>query len=629
MIIIIIDNVKRRRNGVEIDMMINKRLISICDESKKYMGLTILCSWIGIICNIIIVLLIGQLINVMVAGQTLNLTSGSLWTAMSDYMLTKHVSLTMGIIIIVIALIVKLVSHHLYGTFSYKSSANARATLRRLVYEKLLRLGMDYQKSEKTSGVVQLSIEGVEQLEIYFGKYIPQFFYSLLAPLTLFVVISFISWQAALVFMLCVPLIPVSIIAIMKVAKRILKEYWNNYANLGDTFLENLQGLTTLKVYGQDDQKHIEMNEEAEAFRRITMNVEAERFRKITMKVLSMQLNSINIMDLIAFGGSALGTIVALYQFKNGNLQVGDLIVIILLSSEFFIPLRLLGSYFHIAMNGMAASDRIFALLDTEEEVVKSPKVIPASDQLNIKVENVNFSYDGQRQVLKDISLDLTPGGLTAIVGESGSGKSTMAALLLAQKKVNHGQITLNGVRLSDIAPEELYRHVSLVSAHSHIFKGTLRDNLLMANPAATMEEIEQALKTARLYEFVTSLPNGLETEVAENGSSLSGGQKQRLALARVILANRQAIIFDEATSNIDVESEEAIWDAIYDLSETKTIMVISHRLSSVKRAKMIHVFKLGELVESGTHEALMSQDGVYAHMVSEQQQLESIREVR
>ncbi len=423
MIIIIIDNVKRRRNGVEIDMMINKRLISICDESKKYMGLTILCSWIGIICNIIIVLLIGQLINVMVAGQTLNLTSGSLWTAMSDYMLTKHVSLTMGIIIIVIALIVKLVSHHLYGTFSYKSSANARATLRRLVYEKLLRLGMDYQKSEKTSGVVQLSIEGVEQLEIYFGKYIPQFFYSLLAPLTLFVVISFISWQAALVFMLCVPLIPVSIIAIMKVAKRILKEYWNNYANLGDTFLENLQGLTTLKVYGQDDQKHIEMNEEAEAFRRITM------------KVLSMQLNSINIMDLIAFGGSALGTIVALYQFKNGNLQVGDLIVIILLSSEFFIPLRLLGSYFHIAMNGMAASDRIFALLDTEEEVVKSPKVIPASDQLNIKVENVNFSYDGQRQVLKDISLDLTPGGLTAIVGESGSGKSTMAALLLAQKK--------------------------------------------------------------------------------------------------------------------------------------------------------------------------------------------------
>ncbi len=598
-------------------MMINKRLIGICDESKKYMGLTILCSWISIVCNIIIVLLIGQLINVMVAGQTLNLESGSLWMAMSEYMVTKNISLTVGIVMIIIALLVKLISQYLYGTFSYKSSANARATLRRLVYEKLLRLGMDYQKAEKTSGVVQLSIEGVEQLEIYFGKYIPQFFYSLLAPLTLFVVISFISWQAALVFMLCVPLIPMSIIAIMKVAKRILKEYWSNYANLGDTFLENLQGLTTLKVYGQDERKHMKMNEEA------------EKFRRITMKVLSMQLNSINIMDLIAFGGSAIGTIVALYQFKNGNLQVGDLIVIILLSSEFFIPLRLLGSYFHIAMNGMAASDRIFALLDTEEETVKSPKIVPTSEQLEIKVENVNFSYDGERQVLKDISLDLTPGGLTAIVGESGSGKSTMAALLLAQKKANTGQITLNGVSLTDIAPEELYRHVSLVSAHSHIFQGTILDNLLMAKSTATMQEIEQALKTARLYDFVTSLPNGLETEIAENGSSLSGGQKQRLALARVILANRQAIIFDEATSNIDVESEEAIWDAIYELAETKTIMVISHRLASVKRAKVIHVFKLGALVESGTHESLMDANGVYANMILEQQQLESIREVK
>ena len=598
-------------------MMINKRLINICDESKKYMGLTIFCSWIGIICNIIIILLIGQLINVMVGGQTLNLESGSLWWAMSNFNLTNHISLSTAVIIVSIALIVKLISQYLHGTFSYKSSANARATLRHLVYEKLLRLGMDYQKAEKTSSIVQLSIEGVEQLEIYFGKYLPQFFYSLLAPLTLFVVISFISWQAALVFMLCVPLIPVSIIAIMKVAKRILKEYWNNYADLGDTFLENLQGLTTLKVFGQDDRKHIEMNEEA------------ENFRRITMKVLSMQLNSINIMDLIAFGGSAIGTIVALYQFKNGNLQVGDLIVIILLSSEFFIPLRLLGSYFHIAMNGMAASDRIFALLDADEEPIVQPKEIPVSDELEIQVKNVNFSYDGERQVLKNISFNLKPKGLTAIVGESGSGKSTMATLLLAQKKANAGEITLNGVSLAEIAPEELYRHVSLVSAHSHIFKGTLRDNLLMAKPDATVEEIEAALKTARLYDFVVGLPNGLETEVTENGSSLSGGQKQRLALARVILANRQAIIFDEATSNIDVESEEVIWDAIYDLAETKTIMVISHRLASVKRAKMIHVFKLGELVESGTHDVLMQQNGVYAHMVSEQQQLERIREVK
>ena len=263
---------------------------------------------------------------------------------------------------------------------------------------------MAYQQVEKTSGIVQLSIEGVEQLEIYFGKYIPQFFYSLLAPITLFVCLSFISFKAALVFMLGVPLIPLSIVAIMKVAKRILKAYWNNYANLGETFLENLQGLTTLKVYNQDERKHQEMNEEAEGF------------RQITMKVLSMQLNSINVMDLIAFGGSAIGTIVALYEFKRGMLQVGDLIVIILLSSEFFIPLRLLGSYFHIAMNGMAASDRIFALLDAPEEEEGALEMMPSSPQTVIQLSHLNFSYDGERQVLQDISLDLKSGGLTAIV---------------------------------------------------------------------------------------------------------------------------------------------------------------------------------------------------------------------
>ncbi len=306
-------------------MMMNKRLIAMCDESKKYMGLTILCSWVGIVCNIVIVWLIGQLINRMVEGEALNMTGGSIGEALSSYPLIGPISLATGMIVVMIALVVKWVSHYLYGCYSYQASANARTTLRRLIYQKLLRLGMAYQQVEKTSGIVQLSIEGVEQLEIYFGKYIPQFFYSLLAPITLFVCLSFISFKAALVFMLGVPLIPLSIVAIMKVAKRILKAYWNNYANLGETFLENLQGLTTLKVYNQDERKHQEMNEEAEGF------------RQITMKVLSMQLNSINVMDLIAFGGSAIGTIVALYEFKRGMLQVGDLIVIILLSSEFFI----------------------------------------------------------------------------------------------------------------------------------------------------------------------------------------------------------------------------------------------------------------------------------------------------
>ena len=597
-------------------MMMNKRLIAMCDESKKYMGLTILCSWVGIVCNIVIVWLIGQLINRMVEGEALSMTGGSIGEALSSYPLIGPISLATGMIVVMIALVVKWVSHYLYGCYSYQASANARTTLRRLIYQKLLRLGMAYQQVEKTSGIVQLSIEGVEQLEIYFGKYIPQFFYSLLAPITLFVCLSFISFKAALVFMLGVPLIPLSIVAIMKVAKRILKAYWNNYANLGETFLENLQGLTTLKVYNQDERKHQEMNEEAEGF------------RQITMKVLSMQLNSINVMDLIAFGGSAIGTIVALYEFKRGMLQVGDLIVIILLSSEFFIPLRLLGSYFHIAMNGMAASDRIFALLDAPEEEEGALEMMPSSPQTVIQLSHLNFSYDGERQVLQDISLDLKSGGLTAIVGESGSGKSTIASLLLAQRRVANGSILINNLPLSDVRKEELYRYVSLVSAHSHIFKGTIRENLLMAREGVTTDEMMQALRTARLESFVMQLPQGLDTEVSDNGSSLSGGQKQRLALARVILADRPVIIFDEATSNIDVESEEAIWESIYELAKQKTVLVISHRLASVKEAKVIYVLNEGQLVESGTHHELMHRGGHYTRMVEKQHQLESMREV-
>lgn len=597
-------------------MMINKRLIGICDDSTKYMRYTIFFNWLSLICNITIIWLIGQFINQIANEETLNIGSSTLWQSMKDFPLMWELNLLVGCIIIILALIGRLVFHHFLAKYSYKASANARVTLRNLIYEKLLRLGMAYQERENTSTIVQMSIDGVEQLEIYFGKYLPQFFYALLAPITLFVVLATISWQAALVFMLCVPLIPVSIIAIMRIAKKILKEYWHNYANLSDTFLENLQGLITLKAYSQDDKKHQEMNEEA------------QNFRKITMKVLSMQLNSINIMDLVAFGGSALGTIVALHQFRAGNLMIGSLIIIILLSSEFFIPLRLLGSYFHVAMNGMAAAERIFELLDCEEVRILEPQTISNETQLSIDLKKVGFSYDGERQVLRDISFSLTSGGVTAIVGESGSGKSTIASLLLGQIVATEGEVLLNGTNLKRIELKELYKSVILVSAHSHIFKGTIRENLLMANPDASESQMMEALKLARLDEFVGKLPAGIETEILENGSSLSGGQKQRLALARTILANRSLIIFDEATSNIDVDSEELIWKAIYELAKTKTILVISHRLKTLRGAKIIHVLEKGKLVESGVHEELMNQAGVYAQMTQAQLELEQIREV-
>lgn len=583
-------------------MMINKRLINLCSQSKKYIALTILANWISIICNIITIILVGQFINKVYFGGITTLTVVDI---------LKPGSVIIGL------LIIRFISNILYAKFSNLASSEARTILRELVYKKLLKLGTGYSGVESTSSIVQVMVEGVEQLEIYFGKYLPQFFYSLLVPVTLFIFMSFISFKAALVFILCVPLIPVSIIAIMKIAKRILKDYWKSYSDLGGSFLENLQGLTTLKVFDIDEERHEKMN------------IEAEKFRKITMKVLSMQLNSITIMDLVAFGGAAAGTIVALIQLRNGDLLPGSLLIIILLSSEFFIPLRLLGSYFHIAMNGMAASDRIFGILDAEErekEVDENIKEI--KEDINIKLKNVTFSYDGEREVLKNINMDITPKGIVAIVGESGSGKSTVASIVLNNYKVNKGQVLLNNTDIEKVNLNLVYENIGLISTNSYIFNGSILDNLLVGNKNATDKEINEALKVARLDSFVEGLKDKLNTNVGEGGSALSGGQKQRLALARAILANRKMIIFDEATSNIDVESEEAIWEAIYDLSKDKTILVISHRLANVRDAKNIYVMNKGELVEEGTHEELMNLNGYYHNMVNKQNELEEIREV-
>ncbi len=598
-------------------MMINKRLINLCKESKKYIGLTIFVNWLSVLCNIVTILLVGQFINKIYIGEKINIDGNGIISAMNSFKVWGRVSLLSAVLIIAILLCVRYLCNILYAIFSSAASATARVTLRDLIYQKLLRLGTGYTKVESTSAVVQVAVEGIEQLEIYFGKYLSQFFYSLLVPVTLFIFMSFISFKAALVFILSVPLIPISIIAIMKIAKRILKDYWKSYSNLGGTFLENLQGLTTLKVYNMDQERHEKMN------------VEAENFRKITMKVLSMQLNSITIMDLVAFGGAAAGTIVALLQFSRGEIPVGSLFIIILLSSEFFIPLRLLGSYFHIAMNGMAASDRMFGILDAEErEKPTDLAEVKEFTDISIELNNVDFSYDGERKVLNNINMNITPGGLTAIVGESGSGKSTIASLILNNYSVTSGELKINGENIDKLSLESIYSNLAIVSTNSYIFNGTILDNLLIAKKDASKEEIESALKAARLYDFVSSLENGLSTDVGQAGSALSGGQKQRLALARTILANREMIIFDEATSNIDVESEESIWESIYELSNEKTILVISHRLANVKEAKKIYVMNKGNLVEEGTHNELMGKAGHYSEMVNKQNELEEIREV-
>ena len=592
--------------------MINKRLINLCGESKKYIGLTVFVNWLSVLCNIIIVFLIGNFINKIYLGVELPLGGESLFKWASNFNVMGNISLVWSIVIIGILLFTRFICNILYAKFSNLASSNARVKLREMIYKKLLHLGTGYSSVESTSSVVQVMVEGIEQLEIYFGKYLSQFIYALLVPVTLFIFMSFISIKAALVFILCVPLIP-----IMKIAKRILKDYWKSYSDLGGTFLENLQGLTTLKVFNIDEERHAKMNEEAESF------------RKVTMRVLSMQLNSITIMDLVAFGGAAAGTIVALIQFKNGEILIGSLLIIILLSSEFFIPLRLLGSYFHIAMNGMAASDRMFGILDAEERN-KDIHIAAGTKfkEVFVTLKDVSFSYDGERNVLNNIDMEISPKGLVAIVGESGSGKSTIASLILNSHKVTKGEILINNTNVENIALDCIYENIALVSTNSYIFNGTILDNLLIGNKKATKEEIESALKTARLYDFVKSLKEGLNTNVGEGGNALSGGQKQRLALARAVLADRKMIIFDEATSNIDVESEESIWEAIYELSKEKTILVISHRLANVKDAKEIYVMNKGTLVEKGTHEALYELNGYYASMVNNQSKLEEVREV-
>ncbi|WP_330371277.1 ABC transporter ATP-binding protein/permease [Alkaliphilus transvaalensis] len=593
--------------------MINKRLINLCGESKKYILLTVMTNWLATVCNILTVLLLGKIIN----GVFNQINGVALPTELGGIPYHREY------LIIGILLIIRFISNIVSTHFSHRASSKAKVKLRNMIYDKLLRLGLNYNDNTSTSSILQMSIEGVEALEIYFGRYLPQFFYALLAPITLFIVFSFISLKTAIVFILCVPLIPLSIIAIMKIAKRILKNYWNTYSNLGESFLDNLQGLTTLKIFNIDESVHRKMNDEAEGF------------RKITMKVLSMQLNSITIMDLIAFGGSALGSIVALNQYLIGNINLGQTLIIILLSSEFFIPLRLLGSFFHVAMNGIAAADKIFVLLDTKErEKLKATSTSideaavarfdgTETTGLNILIDHINFSYDGKKEVIKGVSMEIPAKSFIAIVGESGSGKSTIASLLLNNYEVEEGEISFNGVNINQINNEKLYNKLALIATNSYIFNGTILDNFLMAKPDATVEEIETALQLTNLSGFVKSLEDGLNTKVGEGGSLLSGGQKQRLALARAILTNREVFIFDEATSNIDVESEEVIWDSIGKLSKEKTTIVISHRLANVIGADGIYVMDNGRVIEFGNHKELMALKGKYYNMINEQSMLE------
>lgn len=571
-------------------MMINKRLIGTVEESKKYIAGNVAFQWVSLGANI-----------TMMASITSYLAKLFEKTATRADM-----GITIGIV--VAAVLVRFVCSIGASKMSYLSSKAVKKTLRERIYQKLLRLGTSYKEKVQTSEVVQVAVEGVDQLETYFGAYLPQFFYAMLAPLTLFVVLSFVNFPSAIVLLICVPLIPVAIAAVQTWAKKLLSKYWGQYTALGDTFLENLQGLTTLKIYQADDFKNKEMNEES------------EKFRKITMKVLTMQLNSVTIMDLIAYGGAALGVVMATTQFAAGKVDLAGCLLIILLSADFFIPMRLLGSYFHIAMNGMAASDKIFRLLDLPEEEAKTESV---PSDCTIRCEKVHFSYEADREILHGVNMTFPMGSFTAIVGESGCGKSTISGILMGRNKGYTGSVTVGGKELKDISEASLMEHFTYISHQSYLFKGTVRENLLMGNPNATEEQLWALLEHVNLADFLRS-ENGLNTLLMEKASNLSGGQCQRLALARALLHDSPVYIFDEATSNIDVESENDIMTEIRRLAKSKTVILISHRLANVTDSDSIYVMEKGNVVESGNHEKLLAADGAYAKLWNAQQSLEN-----
>ena len=551
--------------------MINKRLVRLLSDGKKYIYGNIFFQWINLIANIVAIFLISGFISDTYYG---NVTDA------------KLVRL---IVILAIAVLTRVICNVASSKMSYLSSKKVKQVLRHKIMEKMLTLGSSYNEKVRTSEVVQVSVEGVEQIETYFGLYLPQLFYSLLAPLTLFAVIVFMSFTPAIVLLLCVPLIPISIAAVQTFAKKLLAKYWGKYTGLGDTFLENLQGLTTLKIYQADEYKNKKMNEEA------------EEFRKITMKVLTMQLNSITIMDIVAYGGAALGIILTVKQFVAGNIRLDQAIAIILLSADFFIPMRQLGSFFHIAMNGMAAIDKIFKILDLE---VPEEKTMIIPEKGSIKVENLSFAYDESHNVLNDISIELLEQGMVSLVGASGSGKSTMASLLMKRSKNYSGKIFVGEVDFNEISEKSVMDNITYISHSSYIFKGTVRDNLLMAKADARDEELWDVLKKTNLADFFEA-DNGLDFEIAEAGGNLSGGQKQRLALARGLLHDSRFYIFDESTSNIDVESEEVILEQIKELAKHKGVLMISHRLANVVSSDKIFVVEKGQLKEEGTHEEL------------------------
>lgn len=589
--------------------MISKKLINQVPEAKVHIKRSVLFQLISLIANIFIMILLGIVLE-EVYGSVVSYNQANSLTVVKNFGILNHpTNLFLCIAFLLGAIGLRFVCVLITTKESYKASKSVKLVLREKIYKKMLKVGSGYTKKLSTSEVLQVTGEGVDQLEVYFGSYLPQFFYAMTAPIILFIVVSFFSIKTAILLFLCVPLIPISIIAVQKFAKKLLAKYWGEYTGLGDDFLENLQGLNTLKIYGADEMKHKQMN------------IQAERFRKITMRVLTMQLNSISVMDIIAYGGTAVGIMMALLELQKGNLSIAGTLTIILLCSDFFLPMRLLGSYFHVAMNGMAASKKIFALLELEEEIAGTKEIT----NHEINVTNLSYSYEDTKAIDK-LTFETENKGVYALVGESGCGKSTIAGILSGNLRSYEGEISIGKTPLNQVAHEEVLNHLTLIGLGSYLFKGTVEENLRMAKKSASENELWEALELVNLDSFMKS-QKGLQTLLTEGGKNLSGGQCQRLAMARALLHDTPIYIFDESTSNIDIESENDIMNAMKKLGEQKLVLLISHRLANVVDCKKIFVISKGKVVEEGIHNQLLANKKEYTKLWNTQWNLEHLIE--
>lgn len=605
--------------------MVDKRLFTLVPGVRKLVIGKVVFLWIGLLADIAL------------AASIVGIVASLVRYAGNDPAFAADVTeLWPSVVMFLVIAVVRFVAHGFAMKLGTLAAERVKLGLRSALYRKMLSLGPSYAQHTRTSDVVQLTGEGVDQVQSFFESFLPQLGFAILAPLTLFAVIAPVNMPTAVTLLVCAPLIVIIVGLIAMRTAKTFRKYWGKYTDMGAVFLDDLQGLETLKTFDADGRAAEKMNREA------------EEFRVMTMRVLQIQLRSLTAMDVVAYGGAAAGIFVAVWQFMHGGNQAfGDLFVstprladpllglsgvlfVILMAVDFFLPLRQLGSYFHVAMNGMTSSKRIFALLDVPEPQYGA-QTLPAGADLGVRAESLGFAYgeDDAKPALHDVTLTMPARSLTAIVGESGSGKSTLAALVAGELEGYTGSLRfVDGnatVELRDCSEDALMHAVSIVGARSHLFAGTLRDNLLMAKPDATDEELRRALADAHILDFIDAQSDGLDMRVEQDAANLSGGQRQRVAVARALLLDTPIMIFDEATSSVDADSERLIMETVHKLAEHKTVLLITHRLADAVAADNIAVFADGGCVETGAHDALIAADGVYATMFRTQQDVEQV----